>query len=327
MMADLTALELCAGAGGQAIGLEEGGFEHVALVEIETAPCNTLRLNRPAWNVIEADVRAVRGRDFRGIDLLAAGVPCPPFSIAGKRLGRDDDRDLFPEAIRLARESRPAAVILENVPGFGSSRFASYRAELKVELEALNYRVAWQVLQASDFGVSQLRPRFVLVALRPAAFRHFRFPGAAINPMGVGDRLRESMGANGWPGANAWADRARGIAPTIVGGSKKHGGPDLGPTRAKRQWAAMGVDALGIADVPPGIDFPFEKSPRLTVGMVARLQGFPETWQLWGRKTAAYRQVGNAFPPPVAAAVAQAVNTALRAARRAARIPALQKTA
>ena len=98
-----------------------------------------------------------------------------------------------------------------------------------------------------------------------------------------------------------WRDRANGIAPTIVGGSQKHGGPDLGPVRAKKAWSLLGVDAHGVASEPPGPDFDGE--PRLTVPMVARLQGLPDSWIVVGRKTAAYRQVGNAFPPPVAEAV------------------------
>jgi DNA (cytosine-5)-methyltransferase 1 len=119
------------------------------------------------------------------------------------------------------------------------------------------------------------------------------------------------MASGGWPGADAWAARACGIAPTIVGGSKKHGGPDLGPTRARQAWAALGVDGLGVADHPPGPDFPLSQPPKLTVAMVSRLQGFPNGWCFSGRKTAAYRQVGNAFPPPVARALGTAVRQAL----------------
>ena len=110
------------------------------------------------------------------------------------------------------------------------------------------------------------------------------------------------MAERGWEGARGWREQADAIAPTVVGGSLKHGGPDLGPTRAKRAWAALGVDGHGIADEPPGADF--QGRPRLTVRMVARLQGFPDDWCFAGRKTAAYRQVGNAFPPPVAQALA-----------------------
>jgi len=97
-----------------------------------------------------------------------------------------------------------------------------------------------------------------------------------------------------------------------VGGSKKHGGPDLGPTRAKRAWASLGVDGMGIADLAPGPEAPaIGYKPRLTVEMVALLQGFAEDWKFSGRKTAAYRQVGNAFPPPVAQAVAMQIKKAL----------------
>ena len=118
---------------------------------------------------------------------------------------------------------------------------------------------------------------------------------------------------NGWPYAADWAEAAGGVAPTLVGGSKKHGGPDLGPTRAKAAWAQLGVDAHGLADQAPSPDF--RGMPRLTVSMAASLQGFPSDWVFAGRKTAAYRQVGNAFPPPVAEAVGRSVAAALQANR------------
>ena len=121
------------------------------------------------------------------------------------------------------------------------------------------------------------------------------------------------MAANGWPGTNAWAERANDIAPTIVGGSKKHGGPDLGPTRSKAAWAALGVDGMGLVDEAPTRDF--VGMPRLTPRMTARIQGFPDDWQIYGRKTAAYRQIGNAFPPPVAAAVSAKIAIALTSQR------------
>ena len=132
-------LEICAGAGGQSLGLEQAGFEHVAAIEIDRDACATLRFNRPEWEIAEADVREVRGRDFAGVDLLAGGVPCPPFSIAGKQLGRDDERDLFPEALRLVREANPLAVMIENVRGFASDRFADYRRHVMDDLMRLGY--------------------------------------------------------------------------------------------------------------------------------------------------------------------------------------------
>ena len=115
----LTSIEICAGAGGQALGLEMAGFSHIALVEYEKKYCETLRKNRPKWNVICEDVRKFSGYPYYGkVDLLAGGVPCPPFSKAGKQLGSEDERDLFPEAIRLISEIKPRAVMLENVRGF-----------------------------------------------------------------------------------------------------------------------------------------------------------------------------------------------------------------
>ena len=99
-----------------------------------------------------------------------------------------------------------------------------------------------------------------------------------------------------------------------MGGSKKHGGPDLGPTRAKKAWASIGVDGMGIADAAPEPDF--IGMPRLTVRMAARIQGFPDHWQFSGKKTAAYRQIGNAFPPPVACAVGMRIQAALNAAAK-----------
>jgi DNA (cytosine-5)-methyltransferase 1 len=106
----ITSVEICAGAGGQALGLEQAGFAHRALVEIEKEFAATLRLNRPHWNVITGDVQHFSGVLYTGTDLLAGGVPCPPFSKADKQLGAEDERNLFPEAIRLVDEIRPRAL-------------------------------------------------------------------------------------------------------------------------------------------------------------------------------------------------------------------------
>jgi len=105
---------------------------------------------------------------------------------------------------------------------------------------------------------------------------------------------------------------ASSIAPTLVGGSKKHGGADLGPTRAKSQWLELGVDGKGLVDECPHADAPLDFIPRLTLRMAARIQGFPDYWHFCGKKTSAYRQIGNAFPPPVAAAVGMAIASALK---------------
>jgi DNA (cytosine-5)-methyltransferase 1 len=310
-----TSVELCAGAGGQALGIEQAGYSHEALVEIDKHCRDTLALNRPHWNIAQgaqADLTEFDGRPFRGVDLLAGGLPCPPFSVAGKQLGQADERNLFPSALRLVDEIRPQAVMIENVRGFLDDVFADYRQSLKRQLEKLGYKTEWHLFNASDFGVPQLRPRVIIVAIRADRAEHFSWPvPLGFNAPTVGNALYDLMAENGWRGAERWRERADDIAPTIVGGSKKHGGPDLGPTRAKRAWATLGVDGMGIANGPPDQDF--IGMPRLTVRMVARLQGFPDSWQFSGKKTPAYKQVGNAFPPPVAAAVAREIKEALSA--------------
>lgn len=312
----LSSIELCAGAGGQAVGLEAAGFEHRALVENDKDCCETLRTNRPFWQVVEKDIGKFSAKAHAGVDLLAAGLPCPPFSVAGKMLGADDERNLFPATLRLIDQTRPRAVMIENVRGFLEAVFEDYRENLRSRLFKMGYMTGWRLLNASHFGVPQLRPRVVIVALQKDIWDRFDWPQESPrNPPTVGETLYDLMVSRGWPGAAEWSKRADEIAPTIVGGSKKHGGPDLGPTRAKRAWATMGVDGMGIADEPPGPHDPVKLKPRLTVPMVARLQGFPVDWKIAGRKTAAYRQIGNAFPPPVAQAVAEKIKVALTARR------------
>ena len=205
--------------------------------------------------------------------------------------------------------------------GLASAKFADYRNKLLTGLSKLGYQPEWRVINASDYGVPQLRPRFVLVALRPRDAECFRWPSPQPKPLTVGETLVDLMAENGWRAAEMWAERANRIAPTIVGGSKKHGGPDLGPTRAKRQWRELSVDGMGISDVAPDRNFAVSGLPRLTVRMVARVQGFPDNWEFTGKKTIAYRQVGNAFPPLVARAVGRAIHLAFKKEFSYSRIP------
>lgn len=298
-----TSLEICTGAGGQALGLEQAGFVHAALVELEKDYCDCLKINRPGWNIICEDVHNFDGTPYRGnIDLLAGGVPCPPFSVAGKQLGQNDERDLFPQMIRLVREIYPRAVMIENVKGFLEPKFDSYRTSILYSLMWAGYRPHIKLLNASDYGVPQLRPRAVIVAIRKDIKDTFDFPVPFDSPApNVGDVLYKQMAENGWDGVDEWRLSADKIAPTLVGGSKKHGGPDLGPTRARQAWAELGVDGRGVADAAPSEGF--EGMPKLTPRMMATLQGFPEDWYFGKRKTLSCRMIGNAFPPPVAKAV------------------------
>jgi DNA (cytosine-5)-methyltransferase 1 len=332
-MSTFDVVEICAGAGGQALGLHKAGFKHRLAVELDKNACETLRVNferlrkesdaesaepdlfsgdPPRFEIAEGDVANPKVWDpqqHKGVSLLAGGVPCPPFSIAGKQLGANDERDLFAWAVEQVNVVQPRALLLENVRGLSMPRFAGYRQHVLDRLTQFGYIAEWRLLHASDFGVPQLRPRFILVALRPEDAPYFRWPEPVGDPPNVGDTLVDLMGSNGWKGAKSWAKKASKIAPTIVGGSKKHGGADLGPTRAKRAWAEMGVDALGVADAPPPAGTASKFVPKLTCEMVARIQGWSDEyfWEFTGRKTSRYRQIGNAFPPPVARAVGESI--------------------
>jgi DNA (cytosine-5)-methyltransferase 1 len=308
--AALSVLELCAGAGGQALGLEQAGFEHAALVEIDADACKTLKENRPAWKVFTHDITTFDAKPFRGVDLVAAGLPCPPFSLAGQKRGEQDERNLFPAALRIIDEVRPKAVMIENVRGLLDKKFAYYRELIAERLQNLGYKTRFELLNAADFGVPQNRPRVFIIALKPQYAALFEMPQKHVGrPPSVGETIFDLVASNGWASAAAWRDMAAGIAPAIVGGSKKHGGPDLGPTRARAAWAILGVDGKGIADSAPKPEL--NGMPRLTVPMVSRIQGFPDDWKFSGRKTAAYRQVGNALPPPLAFEVGKAIFSAL----------------
>lgn len=329
-------IEMCAGAGGQALGLHNAGFQHAALIEIDHHACKTLRHNNEklglGWReIIEGDLKDFsenKAASFHGkITLVAGGVPCPPFSKAGKQLGQQDERDLFPTALKVVRQIMPQAVLLENVAGLMDEVFSQYRQSIRDELHEMGYKTDWRLLHASDFGVPQLRPRFILVALKSDIFEHFSWP-KPINtpPPTVGEALFDLVASNGWKGADAWKLKANSIAPTLVGGSKKHGGPDLGPARAKAAWHKLGVNGHRVGDPHEIPDRKFkgvkmrhgqvreghQNMPLLNVRMAARIQGFPDHWEFVGAKTHAYRQVGNAFPPPVAEAVGRSILNAIK---------------
>ncbi|MEV6578515.1 DNA (cytosine-5-)-methyltransferase [Streptomyces sp. NPDC051582] len=380
-----TSIEICAGAGGQAIGLHQAGFRHLALVEIDAYAVGTLRANidaQPEWSwekahcdllpptdvkLFEPDTDLPKSGELlqRGLDLLAGGVPCPPFSHAGKQLGKDDDRDLFPRMLQLVEQLQPRAVMIENVRGIMDPKFSDYRDWIMARLQGGDYReedgqlahtrglgytvCKWDVLEASDFGVPQLRPRAILVAIRNDVLKDLKYEWPSPtheDPVSVAAALEETMrerygryfdGAQGELARkkfDTWLETARGrdaelkskgggIAPTLVGGSKKHGGADLGPSRAKASWKQLGVSGLGVAnDIATcekkgseARDLFGPDGPMLTVQQAAIIQGFPRGWQFTGGKTAQYRQVGNAFPPPVAAAVGKSIIELLKAAR------------
>lgn len=322
-MVDLSfnSLEICAGAGGQALGLERAGFEPVLLIDNDPDACSTLFANRPRWKVLQTDLKDFVGAEHEGVldvDLLSAGVPSTPYSVAGHQRGIHDDRDLVRASIFLTMEIKPRVLMIENTPALLTApKFAETRSFVEQELQHLGYQMNWRILDAQHFGVPQTRRSSVLVAMRPSDFARFEWPtphGAAPT---VGEALRDSMASRGWAGADEWAKIANRVAPTIVGGSKNHGGADLGPSRTKLAWAELGVNGGSLDNDVPGPDFVMQPErgrqglPKLTIPQVARVQGFSDDWIFTGKKTPKYKQVAQAFPPPVAAAVGRQIAHAL----------------
>ncbi|MFI8850841.1 DUF6339 family protein [Streptomyces sp. NPDC053499] len=327
-MVPLSCVELCAGAGGLALGLERAGFRPVLLVDSRPVACRTLRANRPGWNVRENDLLdptpdVLDGlQGAKGVDLLSAGLPRLKAAAAVNRgRGNNDELRVLRAVVEFACLLEPRALLLENVPELiRSDAYEPVRESVEGRLAPLGYRLQWFVVNALEHGVPQDREQGVLVALRgdvPFAFRQPDPSGLSVPT--VGEALLESMAERGWPDAARWAKQADRVAPTLVGGSWDRGGPDLGPTGSKRTWKRMGVNGGTIADEVPGPDFRWDPElgkdglVRLTVGQAALLQGFQEGWRFEGGKTARYRQVGNACPPPVGEALGRAVRAALTA--------------
>ncbi|MEU6326446.1 DNA cytosine methyltransferase [Streptomyces sp. NPDC047049] len=323
-----TSLEICAGTGGQALGLETAGFDPVALVENDRHSCTTLRTNRPAWNVLEMDVLEFDPAEHTytyDVDLLSAGLPRVRAVAAAARGSDDHERRLLRATVLLTSAVLPRAVLIENVPKLVTAdAFEELRTEIKAELEHLGYRLHWGTVNAKDFGVAQDREQGVLVALKGAPGDAFRWPEPSVSTSAtVGDVLHASMATLGWPYADRWAAGAQRPAPTLVGGSKKHGGADLGPSGTKRAWAAMGLSGWGVGDAVPGPDTVWvtpggdgKSLPKLTIQQIALLQAFPTDWQTCAGKTSQYRQLAQASPPPVAAALGRSIATALASADR-----------
>ncbi|WP_133984447.1 DNA cytosine methyltransferase [Kribbella voronezhensis] len=318
-----SSLQLCAGAGGLALGLERAGFDPVLLLDKRAVACTTLRLNRPKWDVRNMDLLdfdPVDHQQVYDVDLVAAGLPRVQATATVTRpRGSDLELELLKATILLLHGVQPRALLVENVPDLVTrDTFAPIREFVGNELDHLGYRFSWFVINAADYGVPQDRKQGVLIAFKGSAMDAFAVPPRRLEPPNtVGAVLEESMAAGGWSGAAEWAAQADRIAPTLVGGSWERGGADLGPSGTKAAWARMGVDGGTVADEVPGASFDWNPTlgragmVPLTVEQAARIQGFPDDWQFAGRKTARYRQVGHASPPPVGEALGYAIRSAL----------------
>jgi DNA (cytosine-5)-methyltransferase 1 len=299
------------------LGLEQAGFDPVLLLDNDVSSANTLHVNRPHWSTETGDLVdfvASERPETLDVDLLAAGLPRLRGAATASRHDDEHERKLFEATAMLSMEVRPRAILIENGRELVEKpEHQGLRDFLHAELEHLGYKLLWQVLDAKDFGVPQLRRHGFMLAMRPTNLARFTWPTPTTPvPSTVGQILADTMLHRGWSkiDAHTWSGRANRPAPTIVGGSPNRGGADLGPRGSRNAWAAMGVNGNSIADEDSNAELE-NGLFKLTTSQVALIQGFPPTWHIPGKKTAGYRQVGHALPPPLAAAVGDAIAMAL----------------
>jgi len=325
-----TALDLFAGAGGLSLGLHLAGWEVVGAFEYDRWAASTYRHNFPASTFQEADVREVDFSRFRGIDLLAGGPPCQPFSVAGKQLAREDPRDMVPQFLRAVKEARPRAFLMENVAGLWSTRNRGYVQLLIHNLRELGYSVYHHVLDAASYGVPQHRKRLFVVGLPKGT--PFSFPAGTHGadtpfPLVTAGLALSNVPVDEPNTARVFYARQPVIRPSPWAGLLLNGqGRPINPNAPSLTVpASAGGNRTHILD-PDGVLLEYhrhllsggkprsgavENVRRLTVRESARLQSFPDSFVFTGAKTKQYSQVGNAVPPLLARAVAGAIANAL----------------
>lgn len=311
-----TDIELFAGAGGLALGLEQAGFDGLAYIEMNGDACETLRRNRPSWNVIEGDVHDIDFRRYDGqVDLVSGGFPCQAFSMAGKRLGFGDIRGtLFAEIIRCANETHPKMLLMENVKGLLSHDGGRTFETIRHEVEKAGYSLQWKILNASYHGVGQARERIVMIGIRDdlADRISFEYPepddrqttlrdaldGVPDSP-GVSYSEKKAKVLDLVPPGGCWVDLPQDIAREYMKSSYDSPGGKRGMAR-RLSWDRP---CLTLTTSPSQKQtercHPDETRP-LTVREYARVQSFPDDWEFAGGIGSQYRQIGNAVPVEMA---------------------------
>lgn len=330
-----TSIELFAGAGGLALGLERAGFEHILLNEFMPEACETLRINRPNWNVVEGDVSKIDFRHLRGkVDVVSGGFPCQAFSYAGKKAGFNDARGtLFFEFARVIKETQPKMFIGENVRGLLIHDGGKTIATIKSVLTGLGYvLVEPQVLKAIFYRVPQKRERLLLIGVRKdlASYFKFQWPQKADRMYTVRDALKKgelfdcdvppSEGQHFpirkaeilamVPPGGYWRDLPIDIQKEYMKKSFFLPGGRTGMAR-RMSWNAPCLTLL----CSPSMNqtercHPSESRP-FTVREYARIQTFPDDWQFAGKMAMQYKQIGNAVPVNLAYAIGLSVVDAL----------------
>ncbi len=311
-------LELFAGAGGLAVGLEKSGLKCVALNEIDKWACQTLRINRPNWKVLEGDVKNYSFNEFRGeVDVVTGGFPCQAFSYAGKKLGLKDARGtLFYEFARVVKEVQPALCIGENVRGLLSHEKGKTLEGMISILDEIGYKVVpVEVLKAVQYKVPQKRERLILVGVRKDIEVDYKYPKPHKKIYNLKDALKKgelfdcdvpkSKGASYpeykkkvldmVPPKGYWRDLPVEVQKEYMGGSFYLGGGKTGMAR-RIGWDEPSLTlTCSPAQKQTERCHPDETRP-FTVREYARIQTFPDNWEFAGSTAQQYKQIGNAVP-------------------------------
>jgi len=318
-------IELFAGAGGLALGLEKAGLDATMLVEYEKDSVATLRMNRPKWNVIHEDIHKV---SFKGekADVVSGGFPCQAFSYAGKKLGFEDTRGtLFFEFARCVKEVQPKVFLAENVAGLPSH---DHGRTLQTMLEVLStdldsYTVQYRVLNAWDYGVAQKRKRIFIIGTKPGY--HFEYPKPEKAKPVLRDALKDVPTSecasftkrrkeilDKVPPGGCWVDLPIDMQKEYMGKSFTSGGGKRGMAR-RISWDEASL-TLTCSPTQKQTDriHPDETRP-FSVREYARIQSFPDSWQFAGSVASQYRQIGNAVPVNLACAVGKQIVKTLNA--------------
>lgn len=328
MAGTIKGIELFAGAGGLALGLEQAGIEGVAFVEIDPFACATLRANRPQWHVVEQDVACVDFSEYAGAtDIVSGGPPCQAFSYAGKRLGFGDTRGtLFAQFARCVREVRPKMFLFENVKGLLSHDSGRTFATIRHEFASLGYAVQHKVLNAAYFGVAQKRERVIVVGIRGDLQEKikFKYPepdktwttlrealrGVPESPYSPYSKSKQAVMAL-VPAGGCWVNLPEDVARQYMGKSYYSGGGRRGMARR----IAWDEPCLTLTTSPSQKQtercHPEQTRP-FTVREYARIQSFPDDWGFMGSLSEQYRQIGNAVPVELARRIGVEVVLALQ---------------
>lgn len=311
---DVTAIELFAGAGGLALGLEQAGIHTLAYVEIDKFSCETLKQNRPQWNVICNDIHNVDFTPYAGkVDIVTGGFPCQAFSYAGKKLGFEDTRGtLFHEFARCVSEVKPSIFLAENVRGLISHDHGRTLETIIEVLSGLGYDVTYQVLNAAYYGVGQKRERIVIIGIRQGSNILFEYPKPDNKMTTLREALKDCPASEGQqysekkkkylaqvPPGGCWVDLPEQAQKEYMGKSYYSGGGKRGMAR-RISWDEP---CLTLTCSPSQKQtercHPDETRP-FTVREYARIQSFPDDWNFAGGIGEKYKQIGNAVPVELA---------------------------